>query len=281
MPQAIGVTYANAYGRFSVARNLCGYSFGATDGDDKPTELLRKVEQELFGAGNGIPPTADVNVINNDSPDGPKRDQNSISPSTGRADQNLDGALCLRALATGTDPVTGRKLRGRDRLDALRIAKSIASIRAEGDLRGKPTIFVTGRRDAILPPNHTSRAYVGLNRLVEGPRTGLRYYEVLNAHHLDALTILDVLFDAPLFSDKLIPLHHYFFQALDIMFDHLKNGTPLPPSQVVRAVARGGSDGPLADVPPLDEAVNLPAIDPSPDAGDLIEFSDSILRIPD
>ncbi len=281
VPQAIGVTYANAYGRFSVARNLCGYSFGATDADNEPGELAPAAEQALFGSGNGIPPTGGVNVINNESPGGPKRDQNSISPSTERADQNLDGALCLRALATGQDPVTGKKLRGLDRVDAFRIAKSISRIRAKGDLRGKPTIFVTGRQDAILPPNHTSRAYVGLNRLVEGPGTRLRYYEVLNAHHLDALTILDVINNTPLFSDNLIPLHHYFFQALDIMFGHLKNGTPLPPSQVVRAVPRGASGSTLADVPPLVEAVNLPAVDPSPDPGDLIVFGGGILRIPD
>ncbi|MDJ0944728.1 MAG: 3-hydroxybutyrate oligomer hydrolase family protein [Kiloniellales bacterium] len=281
VPQAIGITYANAYGRFSVVRNLCGYSFGATDGEDNPAELDPADEQALFGAGNGIPPTAEVNVINNDSLLGPKRDQTSISPSNGSADQNLDGALCLRALATGRDPETGKKLRGRDRVDALRIARGISKVRAKGDLRGKPAVFVTGRQDAILAPNHTSRAYVGLNRLVEGAGTGLRYYEVLNAHHLDALTILDVAFNTPLFSDKLIPLHHYLFQALDIMFDHLKNGTPLPPSQVVRAVPRGGTGGPLEAVPPLKEAVNLPAIDPSPDAGDLIVFSGGILRIPD
>ncbi len=282
VPQAIGITYANAYGRFSVFRNLCGYSFGATDAVSfDPVALPLAAEQALFGSGNGIPPTGGVNVINNDSPGGPKRDQNSVSPSTGREDQNLDGALCLRALATGRDPETGKKLRGLDRVDAFRIAKSISRIRAKGDLRGKPAIFVTGRQDAILPPNHTSRAYVGLNRLVEGPETGLRYYEVLNAHHLDALTILDVLFGVPLFSDKLIPLHHYLFQGLDIMFDHLKNGTPLPPSQVVRAVPRGATGPSIDDVPPLVEAVNLPAIDPSPDVGDRIVFSDSILRIPD
>ena len=281
VPQAIGVTYAKAYGRFSVTRNLCGYSFGATDAGNDPAPLAPAAEQALFGAGNGIPPTAGVNVINNASPGGPKRDQDSLSPSTGRADQNLDGALCLRALATGRDPVTGKRLRGRGRVDARRIARSISRVRAEGDLRGKPAIFVTGRQDAILPPNHTSRAYVGLNRLVEGPGTGLRYYEVLNAHHLDALTILDVTFNAPLFSDKLIPLHHYLFQALDLMFDHLRNGTPLPPSQVVRAVPRGATGPTLADVPPLDEAVNLPAIDPSPDPADRILFSDAILRIPD
>jgi hydroxybutyrate-dimer hydrolase len=31
VPQAIAVTYANAYGRFGVLEDLCGYSFGATD----------------------------------------------------------------------------------------------------------------------------------------------------------------------------------------------------------------------------------------------------------
>ena len=65
------------------------------------------------------------------------------------------------------------------------------------------------------------------------------------------------------------------------MFDHLKNGTPLPPSQVVRAVPRGATGPTLADVPPLDEAVNLPAIDADPDPADRIVFSDGILRIPD
>ncbi len=90
-----------------------------------------------------------------------------------------------------------------------------------------------------------------------------------------------MLFGVPLFSDKLIPLHHYLFQGLDIMFDHLKNGTPLPPSQVVRAVPRGATGPSIDDVPPRVEAVNLPAIDPSPDVGDRIVFSDSILRIPD
>jgi hydroxybutyrate-dimer hydrolase len=31
-----------------------------------------------------------------------------------------------------------------------------------------PAIFVTGRNDGILPPNFASRAYFGLNNVVEG-----------------------------------------------------------------------------------------------------------------
>ncbi len=287
VPQAVSVTYANAYSRAGVADNLCGYSFGATDPlTFDPVPLTLAQEEVLFGESNGIPPTTGVNVINNESPGGPKRDQNSSSPSTGRADQNLDGALCIRGLADGADPATGAPLTGPIKGVANRLGKSIQQIRADGDLNGKPAIFVTGRNDAILAPNHTSRAYYGLNQVVEGGGSNMRYYEILNAHHLDALTVLDLLFNAPLFADKFLPLHHYLFQALDLMLDHLRNGTPLPPSQVVRTVPRGLDPGAVfpftfADVNPISEAVNLPEIDAAPDPGDLITFGGATLFIPD
>ena len=100
---------------------------GATDpatGD--PVALGLAAERALFG--NGIPPTGGVNVINNASPGGAKQDQVSLSPSPGRADQNLDGALCLRSLATGRDAETGERLRGQARC----IARGIAAVRAGG-----------------------------------------------------------------------------------------------------------------------------------------------------
>lgn len=76
---------------------------------------------------------------------------------------------------------------GADATLASAIAEGIDDIRATGNLRGKPAVFVTGRADAILPINHTSRPYYGLNQRVEGAASELRYYEVLNAHHLDIL----------------------------------------------------------------------------------------------
>jgi hydroxybutyrate-dimer hydrolase len=89
-----------------------------------------------------------------------------------------------------------------------------------------------------------------------------------------------------LFSDKFIPLHHYLREGLGLMFDHLKNGTPLPPSQVVRTRPRGidpRATPPytLADVPPLEVSVHLPAVTLAPNAGDLIRFVDNLLLIPD
>jgi hydroxybutyrate-dimer hydrolase len=158
-------------------------------------------------------------VINNGSLGEPRRDQNSVSPSTGRADQNLDGALCVRGLEERADPVTGERLRGPLNAAARRLATSLRQIRASGDLHGTPAVFVTGRNDAVLPPT-TPRAYVGLNQVVEGAGSQLRYYEVKNAHHLDALTVLDVAFGVDLFADKFVPLHHYLFHALDLMLDH-------------------------------------------------------------
>jgi len=227
--------------------------------------LSTEAEAALFGASNGIPPTAGVNLINNLGDSGPQLDRSSTP------DQNLEGALCLRALATGRDPVTGERLRGKDRARHRRILKGIRQIRASGDLRGVPAIFVTGRDDAVLSPNHTSLAYFGLNNVVEGGSSNLRYVEVLNAQHLD---VLNSLVDFG-FADRWIPLHHYFVQAADLMLDHLRNGTPLPPSQVVRTTPRGPG------APPVTVAANLPPISAAPDPGSLIIFDGQAVRIPD
>ncbi|QID17570.1 D-(-)-3-hydroxybutyrate oligomer hydrolase [Nitrogeniibacter mangrovi] len=269
VPQSISVTYANAYGRADVRTNLCGYSFAATDPvTGAPVSLAPDAELRLFGTGNGIPPTGGINLVNNASVGGVVENRVSVSPSSGRADQNLDGALCLRALATGRDPVTGERLRGAARAMHRHILEGIEQIRASGDLHGKPAIFVTGRNDAILAINHASRAYYGLNQATRGARSQLRYYEVTHAHHLDVLNAL------PGFAERFVPLHHYLFQGLDLMYAHLRHGTPLPPSQVVHTVPRG------AGAPAIGPA-NLPDIDPNAPAADRIRFGHGTLYVPE
>lgn len=267
VPQSISVTYANTYGRFSVLDNLCGYSFGATSAGD-PVAIAPAALAALFGTSNGIPPTGGVSLINNLSAGGPREDRVSVSPSTLRQDQNLDGALCLRSLATGIDPETGARLGGQEWAQHVRVLRGIREIRSSGDLDGTPTIIVTGRNDAILPLNHASRAYYGLNQLKEGPRSQARYIEVTNAQHLDAFNAF------PGFNDKFIPLHLYFIRALNLMYDHLKNGAPLPPSQVVRTIPRGpgAPQITLANVPPIQQA---------PTTNALILFSGGVLHIPE
>ncbi|MFE1600492.1 3-hydroxybutyrate oligomer hydrolase family protein [Methylobacterium sp. ID0610] len=258
VPQSISVTYANAYGRFGVTDNLCAYSFAA---GPTPSPLAPAAAAQLFGTSNGIPPTGGLALINNAAPGGPKEDRIS-TPG-----QNLDGALCLRGLATGRDPAAGTALTGPARGQAERVAAGVREILASGRLRRVPAIFVTGRNDGILPPNHTSRAYVGLNAVTEGGDS-LRYYEIKNAHHLDAFNAF------PGYAAAYIPLHRYFIQAMDLMEAHLRQKRPLPPSQVVETVPRGAGLTPIttANVPPIADA-------PPPAAR--ITFANGQLRIPD
>jgi len=269
--QAISVTYANAYGRFSVLDNLCNYSLAAAGpgappppfgAGGPPVPLAPAAEAQIFSTSNGIPPTGGVALINNAAPAGPMEDRGS-TPG-----QNLEGALCLRSLAVGKDAVTGAPLTGAARRQAQRIDDGVGDILANGKLGRVPAVFVTGRNDGILPPNFTSRAYFGLNNVVEGTRASLRYYEVTNAHHLDSFNQFAG------YNDKFIPLHRYFIQAMDLMYAHLRSGRPLPPSQVVRTTARGPGAPPIT-------ATNVPPISDTPAATNLITFTGGQVRIPD
>ncbi|MEM8753695.1 MAG: 3-hydroxybutyrate oligomer hydrolase family protein [Pseudomonadota bacterium] len=265
VPQAIGVTYASAYARASVEEAICGYGFAAVDEDARPARLSDAQEARLGAASSGIPRTANVEIIAERAEGGPIRAD--ATPA-----QDLDGHLCLAALAFGVDPVAGGRLEGRMAAYAARIAESLETIQATGDLGGRPAIIVNGRADAVLPPNHASRPYFGLNQRVEGSRSRLSYIEVLNAQHLDALNAFDDF--APLY----LPLHHYFRQALDLMLAHLRDGARLPPSQVIRTVRREAGANGLA---PATVEANLPPIVVRPAPGDAIRMTGDRLIIPD
>jgi hydroxybutyrate-dimer hydrolase len=265
VPQSISVTYANAYGRFSVKDTLCGFSYGATDGTGNPTPAPVNDVEQIFALGNGIPPTADINLIYDPSVGGPKHERAAISPSTNRQDIALDGALCLHALATGKDPVTGTMYNYYSRIQT-----GINEARSLGTLT-KPTIIVHGRNDTVIAPNHTSRAYFGLNKITQGSYSKTHYIEVKNAHHLDAFNAFAG------FDTRLVPLHVYFNQALNLMYNHLKTGSALPPSQVVRTVPRGGTPG----AAPAITTANVPPIKMAPPSTDLITFSSSVVTIPE
>lgn len=269
VPQAVSITYANAYARASVLDNLCGYSFAATDPTtNQPISYPQTAEEILFGTANGIPPSVGINVVNNLSPGGPLRDQVSISPAFGRADQNAQGALCLRSLETGRVNGNGLPLSGAAARAYQQVQASIAQIRATGDLDGTPTIIVHGRNDALIAPNHTSRPYYALSRLVDGGRSRIFYYEVTNAHHFEAFNPLAG------FNERFIPLHYYFIKSLDLMYAHLTGGGNLPPSQVVHTTPRGTGA-------PTITAANVPPIKTNPPAADRITFNNRVLFIPD
>jgi hydroxybutyrate-dimer hydrolase len=105
----------------------------------------------------------------------------------------------------------------------------------------------------------------------------LRYVEVTNGQHFDAF--IDVL---PGFSQLYIPVHVCLLQALNTMYDQLKHGVPLPPSQVVHTTPRGSTTPPFSTVvaTPI-TAANVPPFSANPPASNLILMVKATLVIPD
>src|SRR5262249_12895181 len=150
------------------------YSFAAVNAAFGVDTLDAVSLATMFATGNGVPPSSNVQLVNNVGAFGVLRDLVSFSPSTVRQDFNLDGALCLRDLVNGNSATARPRRGGGD------------EPRRAGALHGKPALIVPGRNDALLPVNHTSRPYLALNRLVEGRDSRLSYIEVTNAQHFDS-----------------------------------------------------------------------------------------------
>lgn len=247
---AVAVTYANAYSRSSVVDNLCGFSFGTTNPATGAAGFTPAVSPmpTIFGLGNGVPPTNGISLVYNVSP------QQGADHRLATPDASFAGAECMRALWTDRDS---------------RMRKSVHAISVNANLHGKPAIIVQGRSDALVPINHASRAYLAANSEREGSRSQLSLYEVMNGQHFDAFL------GVPGFDTRFVPVHYYNIQALNLMWNHLKNGTPLPPSQVIRTLPRGGSPG----AAPALEVANLPAIVSNP-GSNAIRVSDGVVNVP-
>lgn len=265
---AVAVAYANAYGKYAVTQNVCGYSYAGTSSTGGVTALAAASDGLLFASGNGVPSTGGVNLVNNLAPGGALLDNSSSSTSSGLADINFDGVLCLRKLATGTTTglTGGPALSGSELASYQRVQSGISAVLANGNLHGKPAVIVHGRADALLPPNHTSRAYFGLNKAVEGSASNLSYIEVTNGQHLDTL-------NSAFYPTAAIPLHVYLVKALNAVYAKVKSGTALPPSQVVRTSLRASGTETLA-------ASKLPGFSAAPAAADSISYAASTVTIP-
>jgi hydroxybutyrate-dimer hydrolase len=289
---AIAVTYSNAYGRFSVADNVCGFSFANTEGAGNVAAQNPLLQPTIFATGNGVPPTSGVNIVYNDSLGGAKLDLLAVSPSTGAADFALDGAICHRNLVEGRDIVTGAPLTGALKEASDRVRAGIEEVLLDADLDGKPALIVAGRADALVPVNHAARAYFGASQLEgrghghrhwhhgkrdRGENRNVRYIEVTNAQHFDAFLAGGAVFGG--YEKRFVPLHVYLIRSLDWMYDHLKSGKKLPPSQVVRAVPR--CPDPTCAAAPAITPANVPEISANPPAGDLITMSRRTLHVPE
>ncbi|HEY3598321.1 MAG TPA: D-(-)-3-hydroxybutyrate oligomer hydrolase [Paraburkholderia sp.] len=232
---AVAVTYADAYTKSSVTDNLCGFSFGTTNAQGAagvPPAVPPMLS--IFGLGNGVPPTNGINLVFNVAPSG-------ADHRLATADASFTGAACVRALWTSGD---------------ARMQTSVNAIRVTANLRGKPAIIVQGRSDALVPVNHASRAYLAMNNLSEGSKSQLSFYEVTNGQHFDSFL------GVPGFDTRFVPVHYYNLQALNLMWNHLTSGAALPPSQVIRTVPRGGTEG----AAPALTTANLPPIAANPGA---------------
>lgn len=235
-PDATATKYANDHGRFGVEDRLCGYSYAAVDSDGRPAPVSEAERARNFVIAPGGAPAGGIDVVNDRDPSGPRRNWVSVSPSTRRQDYNLDGALCVRELATGDSP------------EARRVQAGVAEFLATGRLDGTPAIVVHGRNDDRVPAAFSARPYAGLSSLADGGRSRLRYVEVTNAEHFGV--------DLPGFDTRMVPLTLYHLRALDAMWAHLTAGAALPESQVIRTTPRGGEPGRApalqpANVPPI------------------------------
>ena len=269
----LSAMYPVSYGRFSVTDNVCDTSFAQVDATGAPVAVSAAAKAQSFATANGTANGVPATVVYNNAVGGARSWQLAVSPSTGVADFGLDNALCQRALVTGTNPVTGAALTATSTptlAQSSAVKAGIAEVLLSGGLRGKPTIIVAGRSDALVPVNNNARAYTAYNRVVEGAASRLSYIEVTNGQHFDTFLPLGG------FDTRFVPLHPYFNQAMDAMYAHLKAGAALPPSQVVRTTPRGG----VALAAPALTAANVPPFSATPAAANQITFSGTTLAVP-
>ncbi|MBK8767247.1 MAG: hypothetical protein IPM01_22600 [Burkholderiaceae bacterium] len=265
--------YVVAYGRFSVADNVCGFSLANVDAAGNVAAQAAS-QTLLFATSNGLNTGGDV--IYNDSVGGARLYHLGVSASTNRMDGALDGLLCLRDLVTGTNAVTGLALTGTGLANSQRVRSGMAEVLLSGNLRGKPAVLIQGRSDTLVPVNHASRAYTAFNSKIEGAASNLRYYEVVNANHFDAFLPNAAGGGVQGYDTLFIPLHYYFVNGMDLIWARLKNGVALPPSQVVRTTPRGGTPG----AAPAITAINVPKISAAPVAGNAITAAGGAVSVP-
>jgi hydroxybutyrate-dimer hydrolase len=250
---AITHGYTSALARLGVEESPCGLSYAATDAKFEARALTGPELARIAADSAGIPPVAGIQIV----------DEAGRFASLG----SLERLRCVRELRDGRD-AAGAPLDAARAEVSARLAAGLEEIRMSARLRGRPVILLHGRRDALVPVNHTSRAYLGRHRMLR--EDTLRYYEVEHGHHFDAFNAL------PGWGERFVPLQPQLQQAMDLMHAHLTTRAKLPPSQVVRSHPRavvGGAPEPLT-------AGHLGAIRANP-ARDAIRFRRGTLLVPE
>lgn len=239
---ALEATYPSSYARLKLFDDPCGAAFEVPVSSPITTNGLTQLAK-IWPLSSGIPPTAGV-VIS------PYIPLNKTIKPLQSFNQTLATSLCYFAwLKSDHQKILGleKQLSSQHH---HQLEQGIAETYATANLQGKPAIIVHGRSDRLIQVNHSSRPYFWLNKTSADKHSQLRYIEITNAQHFDALL------PYPPFNSQLIPLHVYFEKALDAIYQNQTNQTPLPDSVVVKTQKRSTTNDRLE---PLSES-HLPSI---------------------
>ncbi|WP_299775756.1 3-hydroxybutyrate oligomer hydrolase family protein [uncultured Pseudoteredinibacter sp.] len=198
---SIAINYANAYGARDVKDDLCGFSFVYQQAG-KAMAMPKAARQALYGLSSGIPNTGGVSLAYKGLP------LNIFDPN----DSSFEGFQCLAKF-----------------YQDKQLQNNLKSLALSGDIDKKPAIIIHGSHDSLVGPNHNARAYMVLRAKRFPDRDNVRYIEIDNGQHFDALLSF------PEFRQDLVPMHVYFERALDAMWQHLQHGNALPAHQRVHS----------------------------------------------
>ncbi|KAA3649643.1 MAG: hypothetical protein DWP95_02000 [Proteobacteria bacterium] len=240
---SIGHTYVNSYLQTKPADQLCGVVFSGMSQMGQARELTTDEILTMFAKGNGIAPANGIEVAGI-SANGEPDKRLMMHPNYG-----FDSQRCFYEKARSAE-----------------MKSAIEAIQMAGDLQQTPTLILHGTADGTVAINHASRAYFTKNQSARNANNNLRLYEIKNVQHFDAFLAY------PGFNAQFVPMHPYLEQALDIMWQHLTQKTPLPPSQYVATHRRFVEDNELM---PL-SAENIPAIESHPER--LIKAQNNVLE---
>lgn len=201
--RAVGATYASAYLRAPVGAMPCGFRFGAVDAKGASVAADAATRAAWWSDASGIPPGAGVALLGG---------------FDASADPTAAGLDCLRALWTG------------DSADAHRLRASVAATAAKIPRADLPILVAQGEDDGLLPLMFASAPYVAA---LEAAGRKPVYWRVPYAQHFDAFLAV------PGFGDRHVPLMPYGYAALDRLWAHLAQGTPLPASRRIETRPRG------------------------------------------
>jgi len=199
--RSLVATYIQSYARAPFADPVCGFRFQPVDADGAARAATAAERAAWWADGNGIAPGLGIAVR---------------STLDGGADPAFAALDCARRARHGDDVV------------ARAIHAGIDATRASGRPRASRVLVLHGADDGLVPAAFSGRAWV---RGVEarGYTGELRYWELPHVQHFDAFLGL------PAFAGRMLPLLPYVHEALDLAWNKVVDGAPLPPAGLVVA----------------------------------------------